>query len=289
MGNTINHFFGILILSALLSACGSTSNETSTENKVAGKEPAEWHTGVGLYSFNKYSFAESLDKADSAGVEYVEGFSFHNMGKEFNDSLLSSLTPEQISMMKAMLDKKGLKMSSLYVGDANSVNQWKYYLQIAKDLGMKNVVCEPRKDQWDMIDSLAGAYGLKVAIHEHMKGKSLYWHPDSVLAAIKGHPNFGACADVGHWVRSGLDPVKCLQQLNGHIIELHLKDLDASGKEDANDVNVGTGVIKFADVVEELRKQNFKGIVYVECEHKMEYNLPEVVEAVRYFNDLSKK
>lgn len=51
---------------------------------------------------------------------------------------------------------------------------------------------------WDPIDSLAGVYGMNVAIHEHWKGTSAYWYPDSVLDAQKDHPNFGACADLGH-------------------------------------------------------------------------------------------
>ena len=52
----------------------------------------------------------------------------------------------------------------------------------------------------------------------------------SVLAAIKGRtPLMGACADVGHWMRSGLDPVECLKKLEGHIICLHFKDLNEMG------------------------------------------------------------
>jgi hypothetical protein len=58
--------------------------------------------------------------------------------------------------------------------------------ELAKEFGMKYITSEPRKDLWDMIDTLAGQYGIKVAIHEHAR-PNLYWHPDSVLAAIKGH------------------------------------------------------------------------------------------------------
>ena len=49
--------------------------------------------------------------------------------------------------------------------------------------------------------------------------------PDSVLAAIKGHPNIGSCADVGHWSRNGLNPVECLKKLEGHVFGVHLKDI----------------------------------------------------------------
>jgi sugar phosphate isomerase/epimerase len=51
----------------------------------------------------------------------------------------------------------------------------------------------------------------------------------------------GACADVGHWMRSGLDPLECIKKLDGHIICLHFKDLNKMGP-DAHDVPWGTGV-----------------------------------------------
>ena len=82
-----------------------------------------------------------------------------------------------------------------------------------------------------------------MAIHEHPKGHSIYWDPDSVLAAIKGRsPLMGACTDVGHWMSSGLDPVECLKKLDGHIICLHFKDLNEMAR--AHDVPWGTGIGK---------------------------------------------
>ncbi len=140
-----------------------------------------------------------------------------------------------------------------------------------------------------MIDSLAGLYKMKIAIHEHAKGISAYWHPDSVLAAIKGHANIGACADLGHWARSGLNPVECLKLLDGHIIGLHLKDVAEMNNAKAQDVDPGTGVIDFTGVIKELKRQNFKGYIQVECEHNMENNLADVKDAIRYINELAIK
>lgn len=154
---------------------------------------------------------------------------------------------------------------------------------------MQYLVCEPERDHLDLVDNLAGQYNIKIAIHQHSKESgSIYWHPDSVLSAIKNRPNLGACADLGHWARSGLDPVECLKKLKGHILGIHLKDIDQFHHK-ANDVAVGTGVIPFPDVVQELKDQDFKGMVYVECEHKMDDNLADVQLAVRYFEDLASK
>ena len=250
---------------------------------------AEWNIGVALYSFNRFSFADALDKADSAGVNYVEGFSFHNMGKEFNDKTMAAMTDEEISKLKEMLSAKKLEMQSMYVSGAKNEADWKYYFELAKAMNMQHLVSEPEKESWDMLDSLAGLYKIKIAIHEHAKGKSQYWHPDSVIAAMKDHPNFGVCADLGHWERSGLNPVECLKKLEGNILGVHLKDIHQSNNPDANDVVIGKGVINFPAIIDEFKRQQFKGVIHVECEHKMENNLAEVIAGKKYFEGLYTK
>ena len=289
MKRFVNYFWQLIIIIVCFSACSSPVNKSRLGSNTPPGISAEWQTGVALYSFNKFSFAAALEKADSASAKYVEGFFFHKLGKEFNNNTMGTASKEDISKMKQMMDKKGIKMKSMYVGGAKNVSEWKFFFDTAKELGMQYLVCEPDKDHWDMIDSLAGLYKINIAIHEHSKELSIYWHPDSVLAALKGHPNIGACADLGHWARSGLDPVKCLEKLNGHILGVHLKDIDKFNDAKANDVNVGTGVINFPGVVRELKRQNFNGMIYVECEHNMDNNLADVVQSIRYFEILAKK
>jgi sugar phosphate isomerase/epimerase len=126
---------------------------------------------------------------------------------------------------------------------------------------------------------------MKVAIHEHWKGTSDYWHPDTVLLAIKDHPNFGACADLGHWPKSGIDPVDAVKKLSGHIIGIHLKDIAAFNNPELKDVPVGTGVVNFPAIFEELKKQGFKGPIYIERDAEdLPSNLPSVIQTVEYYN-----
>lgn len=274
-----NHLWCFIFLGFSLIACNQSSKKVDALN-------ADWKMGVALYSFNRFSFADALDKADSAGVNYVEGFSFHKLGKEFNDKSMSAMSEEDISNMMQMLKNKDLEMQSMYVSGAKTEAEWKYYFELAKEMKMQHLVSEPDKESWDMLDSLAGLYQIKIAIHEHAKGKSAYWHPDSVLAAMKNHPNFGVCADLGHWERSGLNPAECLKKLDGNILGVHLKDIHESDNPEANDVIIGNGVIDFPAVINELKRQQFKGVIHVECEHKMENNLVEVIEGKKYFEGL---
>jgi sugar phosphate isomerase/epimerase len=277
-----NNLWYLVFLFVSLIGCAESSKKTQDQN-------TEWNIGVALYSFNRFSFADAIDKADSAGVNYVEGFAFHNLGEEFNDKTMATIKPEDIVKMKKMLSGKNLKMQSMYVSGAKNEADWKYYFELAKEMNMQHLVCEPEKESWDMLDSLAGLYKIKIAIHEHAKGKSLYWHPDSVLAAMKNHPNFGVCADLGHWERSGLNPAECLKKLEGNILGVHLKDIHQSDNPEANDVIIGKGVINFPAVIDELKRQRFKGVIQVECEHKMENNLAEVIAGKKYFEGLYNK
>jgi sugar phosphate isomerase/epimerase len=83
-----------------------------------------------------------------------------------------------------------LTCESIYIVGDSTIISWKKQFDIAKQLGVQFVTTEPPLKMWNSIDSLAGTYGIKVAIHEHWKGVSHYWDTDTTLMAIKDHPNF---------------------------------------------------------------------------------------------------
>jgi sugar phosphate isomerase/epimerase len=249
--------------------------------KLSGLNLAQnWKLGVGLWTFhtplipsesdsktfNTSSVAEQLEIADKTGLKYVEGFSFSKAGKEFKDSVMMNLSVSGIKKLSELVKVKGLKMESIYITGGKSIADWKRDFEIAKALNVKYVAAEPPVNMWDSVDSLAGKYGIKVAIHNHWKGVSVYWHPDSVLVALKNHPNFGACPDLGHYPKSGINPVDALKKLEGHIIGIHLKDIAEYNKPDLKDVPLGMGVIDFAEVFKELKRQHFNGNIIIESD-----------------------
>lgn len=266
----------------------SCNNNSGTAKSDKDLHPA-WKKGVALFSFHRHPFETAIAMADTAGVRFVEGFSFYKLGTTFNDSTMGNPGQQALDLMQRSLKEKNISMTSMYVEGAENAEDWKRYFELGKTLGLEYIVCEPDKAHWDIIDSLAGIYGIKIAIHEHAKGISAYWHPDSVIAAIKGHSNIGACADLGHWARSGLDVVECLRKLEGHIIGIHLKDISEAGNPNAKDVNPGTGVIDFPAVLAELKRQKFTGYIQVECEHNLDNNVADVKDALRYIDELAVK
>lgn len=274
-----------LLIAGIFAACNN--QQETKDNKDDAAAPA-WRTGVALYSFHNLPFEEAIGKVDSGHIKYMEGFSFYKLGKQYNDTTMGDLSPAQIIAMKERIRQANVTMVSMYVGGGNTVEEWKKTFEMAKAFELEFITCEPAREQWDMIDSLAGVYQIKVALHNHAKEISVYWHPDTVLAAIKNHPNFGACADIGHWVRSGLEPAECLKMLKGNMLALHVKDVDKFGNKDAADVMVGTGVIDFSKVVAELKSQDYKGMLYMECEHNFGTNLPDIIQSIKYVDSLAR-
>ena len=275
----------------LLASCNNsqTTNTTNTADSLEASsvDPAkDWKFGIALWTFHTVDFPHSLDKVDSAGLKYIEPNTFHKAGTELKDSVIGQLSPAGIDKLKSMIAKKGLICESLYIVGDSTLKSWVKQFEIAKQMGVKYVTTEPPLNMWDSIDSLAGAYGIKVAIHEHWKGFSHYWNPDTTLMALKGHPYFGVCADLGHWPKSGIDPLDAVKKLSGHIIGIHLKDIAAFNDPTLRDVPVGTGVVKFPEIFAELKKQGFNGYIYIERDAEDQpSNLPSVIQEIKYYND----
>ena len=276
------------ILFAFIGSCG-TKISKSDATKVTSDSASPWNIGVALWTFHNVDFPESLKLADSADINLVEANTFHKSGKELNDTLLGHLSPAGIEKLKSYAQRHNITIGSLYLGGGKTIQDWKNDFEKAKQFGVRYVTAEPPVDMWDSIDSLAGTYGMMVAIHEHWKGVSAYWHPDSVLAAIKGHKNFGACADLGHWPKSGINSLDAVKKLDGHIIGVHLKDIAAMNDPKLVDVRVGTGIVQFPEIFEELKRQKFDGYIYIERDSiEPSGNLASVIETVKYFREKTK-
>src|SRR6187402_189603 len=278
----------LLCASLFMTSCDDETKTTNESNTtISTIEPAkDWKFGAALWTFHTMNFPESLDKVDSAGLKYIEPNTFHSAGPELKDSIIMRLSPAGIEKLRSMIAEKGLICESLYIVGDSTINSWKKQFDIAKQLGVEFVTTEPPLKMWDALDSLAGTYGIKIAIHEHWKGTSHYWDTDTTMMAIKGHPNFYVCADLGHWPKSGVNPLDAVKKLSGHIIGIHLKDIAAYNDPLLKDVPVGTGIVDFPAIFQELKRQGFKGHIYIERDAEDQSgNLMSVIQTVKYYNE----
>ena len=277
-------------------------------------EKLGWKLAVHSYTFNKFSIDDAIDKTAALGVKYMSISGNVNLPTEdgkFKASPTPDLTDAQFAALQAHMKEKGLSPTFVNMGvvkpTADEAQSRKIF-EAAKRLGIDTLVAEPEipgvkgddaksheallanlPKVMDVVEKLAKEYNIKVAIHEHWKPNP-YWNPDTVLAAVKGRsPLLGACADVGHWRRSGLDPVDCLKKLEGRVIALHFKDLvkgthAKDGAMGLHDVPWGTGTSNARAMLEELKRQHFHGAICVEYEYHWENSSPEIAKCVEWFN-----
>ncbi len=277
-----------LFMNAWLLACVNIKSSGSNNDSTAilsADTSGPWKFGVALYTFHDVDFLTALNRIDSTGLVYIEPTTFHNAGFEFKDSTIGQLSMPGIDKLKSMISAKNLKVESLYIVGDSTIASWKHQFDIAKAFGVQYVTTEPPLNMWNSLDSLAGAYRIKIAIHDHWKGPSHYWNPDTTLLAMKGHPNFYVCADLGHWPKSGINPLEAVKKLSGHIIGIHLKDIAAYNNTALKDVRVGTGIVNFPAIFAELKKQKFNGHIYIERDSiEAGGNLQSVIAEKNYYN-----
>jgi sugar phosphate isomerase/epimerase len=284
-----NTFFLSLLCLVALSACNSGADTSSSDADSSQTISADsgsvdgFTLGVQMWTFRMFSFTDALNKVDSAGIKSIEAFFGQPLGGDMKGNFGPEMDAGTRSKLKALLQSKGISIVAMGVISPANKSEWVKAFELAKEFGLSYITAEPKKDQWDVADSLSGAYGIKIAIHDHPR-PSAYWSPDSVLAAMQGHSNIGACADIGHWARNGLDPVDCLKKLDGHVFGAHLKDIVKFDDTKAADTVVGKGVIDFPAVFAELKRQNFRGMFSIEHESNWYHNLPDVIAIKEYFN-----
>ncbi len=279
-----------LLMSLLMFAAVACNSGGQSENKETAATPVVENTGsvdgfklgVQLWTFRLFTFTEAVNKVDSAGIKNIEAFWGQQLGGGLQGEFGPAMSAATRAKVKELLQSKGISLLAFGVISPQDEKEWISAFELAKDFGLSYITTEPKKEHWDFIDSLAGVYNIKLAIHDH-PFPSAYATPDSVLAAINGRKNIGACADLGHWARNGLNPVECLKQLEGHIYGAHLKDIVALNNTKAADTLVGKGVMDFPPIFAELKRQNFNGMMSIEHESNWENNLPDVIETRKYY------
>lgn len=250
----------------------------------SGEKP-DWYVGFQAYTFRMFSFEEALEKGSSIGLEYVETYFGQKLEKDSDVIIQFTMDEKNRQKMKELLKKYNVKLISSGVVSGRNDQEWEDIFGFAKEMGIQTITSEPKPEDLDLVEGLADKFGINVAIHNHPK-PSRYWDPGVVLESLAGRSKrLGVCADTGHWMRSGLDPLECLKKLEGRIITLHFKDLNEKTAE-AHDVPWGTGVSDIPVLLQELKRQNFSGYFMIEYEHNWENSLPEVKQCVDNFNKM---
>jgi sugar phosphate isomerase/epimerase len=278
----------VLFTTVVAAGLSLAAIRSTAENKI----PAECRTGgfaIGCiaYTFDRFTLMEAIEKTAESGGKVIELCAKTKLSKEEpNVAFDYHASPEVIQKVKDKLAQHKLKaVTYALIPFPSTETEARKLFEFGKTFGIRAIVTE-QPEYIDLMEKLVKEYDIMIAFHDHPRQPDnpayRMWDPNYILSLVKDRdPRIGACADTGHWVRSGLKPVDCLRILKGRIVCSHLKDLNEFSLA-AHDVPYGTGVSDVGGILDELKSQNFEGSLSVEYEYHWENSSPEVGQCIGF-------
>jgi len=242
-----------------------------------GKSQRRLTIGISTYSYHSLPFDDMIAELSALRIDEIE------MSRgEF--MLMNHPTDDLFRSARARLERAGVRCVSYYCATIKDSRDLESALHFANQLGVRHVTGDATGDMLVQVDRRFTQAGLAFGIHNHyFKGeKFAYESAEDVLKALSGvSKTIGATADVGHFASCGHDPVEAIRKLADRLQLVHLKDVESAGGE----VNVllGSGIARIPDVMRELHRQDFAGLVAIEYEKEgsVEADLKQEVEFAR--------
>lgn len=242
--------------------------------------PVPFNIGVGTFSYHNLSIDEMIVRLRRQRIREIE------MSRgEF--MLMKPPTPQMCSAARAKLDHAGIRCVSYYTATIKTDDDLDKAVQFAKIFGASNVSGDATGAMLNRIDERFTREGLTFGIHNHwFAAKFAYESTEDVLGALAGvSKTVGATLDVGQMAACGHDPVDAVRRLATRLKVVHLKDVEASGAE--HNVLLGTGIARIPEVIEELKKVRFNGLVAIEYEKEGDVDA-DMAQEIAYARRLSR-
>lgn len=239
-----------------------------------------WWISVQQWTYRRVPLFEGLEMAAKVGLRCFEPRSILKLDAKRPDINVDENMPEDARKeLKSRADDLGIAFPSVFADFNGKPDQARKMLEFWKSLGVTHVVSEPPMASIDMLDPLFAEYGMELALHNHQRGKSDYWHPDIVLDHSKKRgKHVGACCDVGQWARSDLKPVECLRKIGlDRMISFHLKDVLTMGDLECRNTVIGEGAADCANCLKEIHALGYRALVTIDFEH----DTPQLQEDMR--------
>jgi len=256
--------------------------------------PSQYDTGgfalgCQAWTFKDFTAFEAIDKTVEAGGKVIEFYPGQKLSADRPGAKLDHyMSDEDLAILKDKLAKSGIIAVNYGVVSGRDAAEWRQIFQFAKKLNLYGVTTES-VNQLDIIEKLVQEFDIRVGIHEHERRDHdpnyKVWDPKYVLSVVKDRDRrIGACADTGHWVGSGLDPLESIKLLKGRVISCHLVDKNVVGM-DGHAVPFGAGVGQIKEILDELKAQGFAGNVSIEYEYNWANSVPDVKQCVDFVRD----
>ena len=230
------------------------------------------------YTFRKDTLFGAIEKAAQCGVSAIETYTNLPLSPD-DPTRIYALSDAQLKRLREHLARHGVSIVSCMGAVPKDEAKARVFFEAVKRLGARNIGTDS-VDSLETIEKIIPDYDLTVAFHNHpanpLKPEYRNSDPHFMSALLKGrHERIGVCADTGHYASSGFVPLEAIKLLEGRIKSVHLKERSAIGERTPDQV-YGTGVLRVAEMLAELRRQRFSGWLVIEYESNPENNVVEV-------------
>ena len=238
--------------------------------------------GIQTYSLRGYKVEEALRHSKDLGFDRVEVYS--GMFPITDDAAAIAAQRKMVADLGLTISAHGINK---FTKDAATNRKVFAY---AKALGAPILGADPDPDSFDSLDELVKEFDIRIAIHNHGPTHRYNKVVDVLQAIAKRDERIGACADLGHYIRSGEKPVDVIRALKGRLYGIHLKDF-AEMQDKTKGVILGQGHIDVPAVFAALAQVGFPadGALSIEYEENEKNPLADIRECLRVAREAAAK
>jgi sugar phosphate isomerase/epimerase len=254
----------ITLLTAIISSIALGDDSSTTRPAIHVN-----HAGLSKLGWQLACIGSTFrDRPTFDLIDLLHSMNFHHM-----ELSLEQIDPSDTDGLAAKL--KSVHMDIVSIGIINpgtNESDATAFFELGKHLKIKTLVADPADGSLEMLDKLASEYHINVAIVNFPKPGN-HWNPDALSTLLAGRSSrIGVCANIAAWRASGISPIDAAKKLAGHILEIRLENFD---NPDA------------ADVLGELKTDNFKGICAVGCASEPKADLIDrFTRSINAFSDI---
>src|SRR5687768_8919901 len=167
-------------------------------------------------------------------------------------------TDEHVAAARDALDRHGLRVATFAAWAGP--DDFERACDIARALGTDLIGAGVSGEVSEYVPLLRDR-GIRLAYEHHPERT-----PREALDKIGGGADaLGLTVDTGWWATQGYDPVRAIEELAGHVLHVHLKDVLHEG-EPHKTCRWGEGIVPVKECVRALQRQGYEGALTIEHE-----------------------
>jgi len=235
--------------------------------------------GLASYTLRNFKLDDVIKMTQRVGLGSIALKSMHM-------PLESSV--DEIKTIAGKVRNAGLNLYGAGVIYMKSQQEVESAFMYANHAGLEMIIGVPNHDLLPLANEQVKKYNIKLAIHNHGPGDTLYTSPTDVYEKVKNlDKRIGLCMDIGHVVRIGQDPVPMIERYRERLYDMHMKDHEKAAPEGLA-TEIGRGIIDIPNILRTLMKINYQGKVAFEYEKNEGDPLPGLAESVGYVKGVLK-